>query len=100
AVPTARMSYSAGAFTQPLVDVFGFFLRPFRHVPELPGLFPPASTHVVKIEDVSRERLLRPVFQTVGHVLGKLRWLQEGRLQIYVLYITLTLLVLMGWNLW
>ena len=100
AVPTSRMSYSAGAFTQPLVDVFGFFLRPFRHWPAISGLFPLPATHVVRIEDVSRERLLRPLFQIVGSGMGHLRWLQEGRLQVYVLYIAITLIALMGWNLW
>jgi hypothetical protein len=35
----------------------------------------------------------------VGWVLARMRWLQQGRIQLYVLYIALTLLVLLVWKL-
>jgi len=43
--------------------------------------------------------VFRPVFAAVGGLLSRLRWLQHGRLQMYVLYIAAALLVLLVWRL-
>ena len=48
---------------------------------------------------MSGERLYAPVFTGIGRGLSALRWLQHGRVQLYVLYIALTLLVLLVWKL-
>ncbi len=42
---------------------------------------------------------MSPLFLGVAWLASKLRWLQEGRIQIYVLYIALTILVLLIWKL-
>ena len=39
------------------------------------------------------------MFWGVAWMASKLRWLQEGRIQLYVLYIALTILVLLIWKL-
>ena len=43
--------------------------------------------------------VFRPVFKAVGGVLSRMRWLQHGRLQMYVLYIAAALLALLVWRL-
>jgi hypothetical protein len=43
--------------------------------------------------------LYRPVFLGFAWTASKLRWLQQGRIQVYVLYIALTILVLLVWKL-
>jgi hypothetical protein len=35
----------------------------------------------------------------VARLFGRMRWLQQGRLRLYVLYIALTLLALLVWKL-
>ena len=41
----------------------------------------------------------RPLFLGIAWAASKLRWLQQGRIQLYVLYIALTILVLLVWKL-
>ena len=38
--------------------------------------------------------------ECIGAELSRLRWLQQGSVQLYVLYIALTLLALLIWKLW
>ena len=60
-----------------------------RHVPSL-------HTHT---PDLFRRYVYEPLFVGVAWIASKLRWLQQGRIQLYVLYIALTILVLLIWKL-
>jgi hypothetical protein len=42
--------------------------------------------------------LYGPLFVRIGRGLSSVRWLQQGRVHLYVLYIALTLLVLLVWK--
>jgi NADH:ubiquinone oxidoreductase subunit 5 (subunit L)/multisubunit Na+/H+ antiporter MnhA subunit len=99
AEPTARMQYTASSFAQPLTDFFRIFLRSHREFDAPQGTFPAPSSLETHTPDVAKEWLYRPVFGSVGWLAGKVRWLQQGRVQLYVLYITMTLLVLLIWRL-
>jgi formate hydrogenlyase subunit 3/multisubunit Na+/H+ antiporter MnhD subunit len=99
AAPTARMQYTASSFTQPLVDMFRAFLRTHRKYRPPQGLFPAEASLETHTPDVFAEGLFRRAFLGVQWAAGRLRWLQHGRLQLYVLYVVLTLLVLLAWKL-
>ena len=99
AQPAARMQYTASSFAQPLTDLFGWLLQTQRRVVTPVGLFPRDASLVTKTSDLFAEHLYRPVFGGIGRGLSSLRWLQHGRVQLYVLYIALTLLVLLMWKL-
>jgi NADH:ubiquinone oxidoreductase subunit 5 (subunit L)/multisubunit Na+/H+ antiporter MnhA subunit len=97
--PTARMQYTGSSFAQPLLDLFAPALRLRRRRPRLTAYFPPPSP--AGAEDVETQTadvtgaFYRPAYQGLSWLLAQLRWLQSGRVQIYVLYIVLTLLVLL-----
>lgn len=97
--PTARMQYTASSFAQPLTKMFEVVLRPRCTGSRPAGLFPVPAAFGTETEDVFRHNLYRPVFQGVEWCIARLRFLQEGRVQLYILYIALTLLVLLIWNL-
>jgi NADH:ubiquinone oxidoreductase subunit 5 (subunit L)/multisubunit Na+/H+ antiporter MnhA subunit len=99
AAPTARMQYTASSFAQPLTDLFRLFLRTRRTGKEPEGLFPKEASLETHTPDVFRDGLFRPAFLGAAWLMTRLRWLQHGRLQLYVLYIVLTLLVLLVWKL-
>ena len=99
AQPTVRMQYTASSFAQPLTDLFSPLLRTRRELSPPRGLFPDGASLATITPDASREVLFRPMFDGIAAALAKLRWLQHGRLQIYVLYIALTLLALLIWKL-
>ena len=97
--PSSRMQYTASSFTQPLTDLFGPLLGPRRRFTAPQGFFPQAASFTTETPDVYRERLYGPLFAGVQKGLSAFRWLQHGRIQLYVLHIALTLLVLLLWKL-
>jgi NADH:ubiquinone oxidoreductase subunit 5 (subunit L)/multisubunit Na+/H+ antiporter MnhA subunit len=97
--PTARMQYTASSFAQPIVRMFRFLLRPKRQFTPPEGLLPDASAFSTRTPDVFRETVWRPMFAGVGGILSRFRGLQQGRLQLYVLYLVLTLIILLVWKL-
>ena len=99
AAPSPRMQYTASSFAQPLTDIFRIFLRTGRQAQLPTGVFPREASLSTHTPDLFGEGVYRPAFQGVSWLMARLRWLQHGRLQLYVLYIVLTLLILLIWTL-
>lgn len=99
AAPTPRMQYTSSSFARPIIVFFRFFLRTRDAVHAPQGLFPARADLHTETPDVFRESGFAPAFAAVRWVAMKARWLQQGRIQLYVLYIALTLLVLLVWKL-
>ena len=96
---TSRMQYSASSFAQPITDLFAFFLRTKKRVKMSAGYFPAEAHLETETPDVGNERLYRPLFIFVKALLSKFGVLQQGRIQVYVLYLVVALLVLLFWRL-
>jgi hydrogenase-4 component B len=99
AQPTARMQYTASSFAQPIVDFFNIFQGGWKRLKPPRGYFPATASFRTETLDTSQEKVYRPIFEAVEHLLSKLRVMQHGRIQLYVLYIVLTLIVLFVWKL-
>lgn len=97
--PTSRMQYTASSFAQPLVEAFRLILRPRRVLDSPRGVFPEHAALRTETPDVFRTGFFDPLFRRAARMLGALRWLQHGRVQLYVLYITAALLALLVWKL-
>ena len=97
--PTARMQYTGSSFAQPITALGQAALRTESHVGRPAGLFPAAGEFHSHTPDLFLGRAYGPAFRFVAGLLGRLRWLQQGRLQLYVLYIALALLILLAWKL-
>lgn len=97
--PSVRMQYTASSFSQPLTGLFHLLLRTRERLVSPAGLFPPPGSFATETPDTFREGLFRPAFAGLEKLLGRLRLLQHGRIQLYVLYIVVTLLALMAWRL-
>ena len=95
--PTARMAYTATAFTQPLVDLFRPLLRTRRHV--LPFKGDPASPSDAAIatetDDLALGGLWRPVFTKIARLFQRVHLLQNGSLHLYILIILMAVLALL-----
>ncbi len=100
AQPTARMQYTASSFAQPLTDLFKPLLGTRKKVSAPRGYFPSDAALKTETPDMFSEKIYEPVFTRIGSGLSRLRWLQQGSVQLYVLYIALTLLALLIWKLW
>jgi len=95
AQPSARMQYTASSFAQPLTDLFDPCLQTRREVVPPEGLFPRTASIHTHAGDVLRERVFEPLFTHAQRWLSRALILQHGRLQVYVLYIALTLVALL-----
>jgi hydrogenase-4 component B len=93
------MEYTASSFAQPLTELFGHVLRARRRLLPPQGLFPRDAALATDTPDVVLAHVYTPLFAGLSRGLAALRWLQHGRVHLYVLYIALTLLALLVWKL-
>jgi len=96
--PTARMQYTGSSFSAPLLDPVAPLLRPHVHLKRPEGLFPRVASFASQWEDLADRYLYGPLFSGVARLASALRPLQQGRLQIYLFYILMTLLALLAWG--
>ncbi len=99
AQPTPRMQYTASSFARPLARTFSALVRTRRRGGPPQGRFPEPVVLHSETPDPFQARLFAPVFSGVDWALGRLRWLQHGRVQLYVLYIAAALAAMLLWGL-
>jgi hydrogenase-4 component B len=98
AKPTQRMQYTGAGFVQPLTRIFNDLLGPIRKVSPVVGIFPAESSIETRTPDLGTRYVASPFGKALGWISGRVTWLQTGRLQVYILYIAITLLVLLVWK--
>jgi formate hydrogenlyase subunit 3/multisubunit Na+/H+ antiporter MnhD subunit len=96
--PTARMQYTASSFVEPLTTLFSQVLRQAVHLVRPAGLFPVRGSFESVIADQVQGQVYRRAAVGIDRALLRLRWLQHGRTNIYVLYIGATLIALLVWQ--
>jgi hydrogenase-4 component B len=100
----ARMQYTSTAFSKPLRKVFARVYKPDRTLEVLPAEQPffPTSISYSSVRTTSFEKsLYRPFVEAVIATAHRLRRLQTGNMQIYLLYIfaaLIALLIFMRWS--
>jgi NADH:ubiquinone oxidoreductase subunit 5 (subunit L)/multisubunit Na+/H+ antiporter MnhA subunit len=99
AQPSVRMQYTGSSFSQPLTDTFDLLVRTRRITVAPHDLFSKEASLITHTPDPYQEYIFQPVFRAIGHGLSLLRPLQQGQAQLYILYIAVTLLVLLLWQL-
>jgi formate hydrogenlyase subunit 3/multisubunit Na+/H+ antiporter MnhD subunit len=96
---TGRMQYTGSSFAQPIIDLFSKVLKTEK-VGQFPArYFPLEAGFASETPDAGNERIYRPIFTYVNSFLARFGVLQRGRIQIYVLYLVIALLVLLFWRL-
>jgi len=99
AAPSARMQYTGRSFGEWLGErllprTLGPSVR--RQPPR--GYFPAISRFSASTPDPFHARLYAPVFSAWADRLNRFRWLQQGRVGIYLLYILVALVGLLAWS--
>jgi len=97
--PSPRMQYTASSFAQPLTVAFSNVLQQQQRLRKPKGYFPGEASFRSETPDVFEHRVYRPVLNLVELGSLRLRWLQQGRVQLYLLYIFITLVALLVWRL-
>jgi hydrogenase-4 component B len=93
--PSSRMQYTGSSFAWPVINMFRWVVRPRLHVGIRKGLFPHYADLSSHADDIFRQGLFAPIFRLISELAQRIHVLQEGRNQLYVLYIAITILVLL-----
>ncbi len=99
AAPSPRMQYTSSSFAQPITNLFRASLGTRFAAPRIEGLFPANTDFSTETPDIWRRRVYEPAFRAVSGALGRFRWFQHGRINLYVLCIVVALIALLAWKL-
>ncbi|HHY85870.1 MAG TPA: NADH-quinone oxidoreductase subunit H [Verrucomicrobia bacterium] len=94
AAPTARMQYTAGSFAGIITEWFAWILQPARHRRAPEGVFPALARQDEHTPETVLEKVVQPAGSVVMTLSTAVRRLQHGRIQSYIVYLLLGLLVL------
>jgi hydrogenase-4 component B len=95
---TPRMEYTATGFSKPIRMIFKALFRPRREVQREYDFSPYYATTIrfeSHVEEVFQTRIYRPLRSLALRLSRRLRALQAGSLQAYLIYIFITLLFLL-----
>ena len=95
---TPRMEYTATGFSKPIRMIFKALFRPSREVQREYDFSPYFTTSIrfeAHVEEIFETRIYRPLQRLVLSLSRRMRALQAGSLQAYLIYIFITLLLLL-----
>jgi hydrogenase-4 component B len=103
AAPTARMQYTSSSLARGLVGVFAWAMPPVVHFWDRRrssslALFPTGAGFHSHVPDTVLDRALLPTLRGARWVIGFARYIQHGRMQLYILYLGVTLILLLSWS--
>lgn len=98
AAPTARMQYSGSGFAEGLATrVLPRWLRPLGLASVPVGVFPRAAEFVSDTSDPLTRCIYEPILRASGDRFARLRFLQQGNLHIYLIYVFAAMIVGLVW---
>ncbi len=96
--PNARMQYSSSSFSQPITQLFAFFLRTKSKNPDTAAAFPGKNSFSSETPDFWQEYLFRPSVILINQISAFIGKADNGRIHVYILYIIVTVLILLGFH--
>jgi len=96
--PTPRMQYTARAFAELFVaKLLPERLRPRFSQATPTKVFPEPAAFASTCDDPLMRGVYDPFFVRTGDRFARWRWLQQGILHVYILYILVVLILALGW---
>jgi len=95
---TPKMQYTASSFARPILNMFRIIIREEKEIISVKGLFPESAFMKAHTPDLFYDFLLKPSLSFIEKIFSKFKWIQHGNLELYILYITVTLLILLIWK--
>jgi NADH:ubiquinone oxidoreductase subunit 5 (subunit L)/multisubunit Na+/H+ antiporter MnhA subunit len=100
AAPTARMQYTGSSYIWQLADSFRSLLRPQRAAIRREGCFAEPATLETQTADLALQVGYEPTFRAVARGCERLWPLQQGRIQLCLMYIVATLVIVFAVEAW
>lgn len=98
AAPTARMQYTGRAFAQLSNDLLPKPLRARIELRRPTGLFPAPGELRTATDDPVTRGAYEPALARAADGFARLRWLQQGVLPVYLLYILVAVVLGLAWS--
>ena len=96
--PTPRMQYTSLSFSELMVSrMFPRALRPRSTSSVSQGVFPAPGSLTTEYPDPLSRRIYLPFFARTAERFARLRWLQQGKLHVYLLYFVVVLILAFAW---
>ncbi len=93
--PTVRMQYTGASYADEMIDFFRPFVPVKRIYTGITRIFPGKTTWDIEVDDVAETNYHKGLVKPLFTVVGKLRWIQHGNIQLYIAYIILAIIVLL-----
>jgi len=93
--PTVRIQYTGTSYAMSIVEFFRPFVDIQTRYSGIRRIFPGRTTYSSHIDDIAEKKLMERIVTPVLYLLGKLRWIQHGHIQLYIAYIVATIIVLL-----
>ncbi len=100
ALPAARMQYTGSSYGWKLTCSFRTVLRSRRQAARPEGCFAGQSHLTSHTPDFALHSAFQPAFRAIAHTCERLWPLQQGRIQLYLMYIVATLLLVFAAEAW
>ncbi len=84
--PTMKQQYTAGSFVRPYSKLFRPILLSSKSQKEISGIFPSGGSYETHIYDRLEKYFIDNPIAAYKSLLGKFLFLQNGKLQLYILY--------------
>jgi hydrogenase-4 component B len=95
ASPTPRMQYVGASFSEILVGLFGWAVRARRSPVDRSGAFPQPQRFRIEVPDAALDEIALPLFRAADRRLSRVRVIQRGPVQAYLVYVLLTVVVIL-----
>jgi len=93
--PSVKMQYTGTSYAMSIVDFFRPFVDNKTDYSGIRRIFPGRTTYTSHVDDIAEKTLMERIVSPVLYLLGKLRWIQHGHIQLYIAYIVATIIVLL-----
>ena len=93
--PTVRMQYTGTSYAMSMVDFYRPFVPAKTVYTGIKKIFPGLTTYQTKVEDIAEKSMHQKVVKPLFKLLEKMRWIQHGKIQLYIAYIILAIVVLL-----
>ena len=84
--PTAKLQYTAGSFVRPYSKLFRPFLLSHKAQKDVEGIFPSGGSYETYSYDRIEKYMIDNPISAYKSLLGRFLFLQNGKLQFYILY--------------
>ena len=95
---TNRMQYTGTSYVEPLLYAFRSLFHTEKNAPDVRGILPEKATFTSRTPDLFMKYFYTPLFSSLASFFGRARIIQNGRLNLYIFYIILTLGGILIWS--